>query len=80
MHLVPTGVLILVLVIAWRWEWVEGVLFAALGAVYMVWAWGRFHPSVYLTITGPLFLMSYLFFLNWRYKNEIRAHRLGPAE
>jgi hypothetical protein len=80
MHLVPTGVLILVLVIAWRWEWVGGVLFAALGVIYMVWAWGRFHPSVYVTIAGPLVLMSYLFFLNWSYRDEIRTQRLSSPE
>lgn len=77
MHLVPTAVLILVLVVAWRWEWVGGLFFAALGVLYMVWARGRFHPSAYVTISGPLFLMSCLFFLNWWYREEIRARRLG---
>jgi hypothetical protein len=80
MHQIPTLLVILVLVIAWRWEWVGGVLFAALAVFYMVSTWGRFPPSVYFTIAGPLFLMSCLFFLNWRYKDEIRAHRLGPSE
>ena len=79
-HQIPTALVILVLVIAWRWEWVGGVLFAALGVFYMVSTWGRFPPSVYVTIAGPLFLMSYLFFLNWRYKDEIRVQRYGPPD
>jgi hypothetical protein len=80
MHLVPTALVILVLVIAWRWEWVGGVLFAALGLFYIVNFWGRFPLIAYVMIAGPLFLMSSLFFLTWRYKDEIRNQRLGTAE
>lgn len=79
MHMIPTAMVVLVLVVAWRWEWVGGVLFAALGFLYIFAAWGRFPLSVYFTIAGPQFLMSYLFFLNWRYKDEIRAWRRDAA-
>ena len=66
MHLLPTGFLLLVLALSWRWEWIGGVLFPALGGVYLVAFWGRFHWSVYLLIAGPLFLLGTLFLLSWR--------------
>jgi len=79
MHQIPTALVALVLMIAWRWEWVGGILFVVLGLFYIVNFWGRFPLSVYFTIAGPLFLIAYLFFVNWWYKEEIRAQRLGPA-
>jgi hypothetical protein len=56
MHLVPLYIVVIVLVIAWRWEWVGAILFNALAVFYVVWAWGRFHWSAYLGISGPLVL------------------------
>jgi hypothetical protein len=73
MHLIPTGILAVVLVISWRWEWVGGVLFTVLGALYLVMAWGKFHWSVYLTMSGPLFLVGVLFLINWLYRGELRG-------
>ena len=73
MHLIPTGVLLVGLAISWRWEWVGGILFPGLGVLYLVMAWGRFHWPVYLTISGPLFLLGLLFLINWLYKAELRA-------
>lgn len=73
MHLIPTGILVVVLVISWRWEWVGGVLFTVLGALYLVMAWGKFHWSVYLTMSGPLFLVGVLFLINWLYRGELRG-------
>ena len=74
MHLIPTtGIIVVVLVISWRWEWVGGVLFTALGALYLVMFRGRFHWSAYLTISGPLFLVGVLFLVNWLYRAELRA-------
>jgi len=72
-HLIPTGIILVVLVISWRWEWVGGVLFTALGALYLVMFRGRFHWSAYLTISGPLFLVGVLFLVNWLYRTELRA-------
>jgi hypothetical protein len=72
MHLIPNLILALVLVLAWRWEWIGGVLFAALGIFYIVWVWGRFPLVAYLSISGPLFVVAFLFWLGWLYRAEIR--------
>ena len=80
MHQIPTLLVVVILLIAWRWEWVGGLLFVALGVFYIVMSWGRFPITNYIIMAGPLFLVGVLFFLNWRYKDEIRAQRLGPAE
>jgi hypothetical protein len=77
MHLIPTGVILIVLAISWRWEWVGGVLFIALGVLYLVMAWGRLHWSAYLLISGPLFLVGVLFLINWLYRAELRTQRSG---
>ena len=69
-HLIPTGIILVILAISWRWEWVGGTLFTALGALYLIMFWGRFHWSVYLVIAGPLFLVGVLFFLNWLFPKE----------
>ena len=73
MHLIPTGVILIVLAISWRWEWVGGVLFIALGVLYMVMFRGRSHWSAYLVISGPLFLVGVLFLINWLYRARLRT-------
>jgi len=72
-HLVPVYIVVIVLIIAWRREWVGAVLFTALAALYVVMAWGRFHWSVYLTISGPLILLGILFLLNWIFRTQLRT-------
>ena len=73
MHLIPTWIILIVLAVSWRWEWVGAVVYAALGVLYLVMAWGRFHWSAYVAISGPLFLMGALFLINWLYKQGFRA-------
>jgi len=73
MHLIPTGILLLILAVSWRWEWVGGLLFPGLGVFYVVSFWGRFPWPTYAIISGPLFLLGALFFLNWRLHAELRA-------
>ena len=73
MHLLPTMILLVGLAIAWRWEWVGTVLYAGLGVLYLAWAWGRFPWSVYIIMTGPLFLLAALFLVNWLRHDELRA-------
>ena len=73
-HLVPTFFLILILVLSWRWAWVGGIIFPALGVLYIVMAWHRFPWSVYAIIAGPLFLLGILFWINWLYRAELRAN------
>jgi hypothetical protein len=72
-HLTPTWIVLAVLAITWRWEWVGAVLFNALALFYVVWAWGRFHWSAYVLISGPLCLVGVLFLLNWLRRAELRA-------
>jgi hypothetical protein len=69
-HLIPTYLVIAVLIASWRWEWIGGVLFISLGLLYLKMWHG--HWSAYLVISGPLFLLGGLFFLNWFYRHEIR--------
>ena len=72
-HLIPTGLLLLILAVAWRWEWFGALFFSALGVLYFIAFWGRFHWSVYAIIAGPLFLLGGLFLLGWLRRAEIRA-------
>ena len=64
-HLIPTYILIILLVVSWKWEWIGGIAFFLLGVFYIVWVWGKFPLSVYFGISGPLFVISALFFVNW---------------
>jgi hypothetical protein len=60
-HLIPAAVLFVVLAIAWRFDIAGGFLFALLAVTYMVQSWG--HPDWILAISGPLFLIGFLFLL-----------------
>ena len=73
LHLVPNFIVLGVLAISWRREWVGAILFTALAVFYVVWSWGRFHWSVYLTIAGPLVLIGVLFLFNWIYRAQLRT-------
>ncbi|MGA1980296.1 MAG: hypothetical protein ABSG99_07035 [Sedimentisphaerales bacterium] len=73
MHLIPTGIILVVLAVSWRWEWVGAIIFSALGVLYIVMFWGRFMWPVYLIMSGPLFLVGFLFLINWLYRKQIRA-------
>jgi hypothetical protein len=72
MHLIPTWLVLAALAIAWRWEWAGAVLFAGLGALYIVQAWGRFPLATYVLISGPLFLLATLFLVDWLYRTPSR--------
>ncbi len=72
-HLIPTGIILVVLAVSWRWEWVGAIIFSALGVLYIVMFWGRFKWPVYLMMSGPLFLVGFLFLINWLYRKQIRA-------
>ena len=73
-HLIPTWIVLIVLALSWRREWVGGILFTALGALYLIKFWGRFHWSAYVCIAGPLFLVGVLFFLSWLSRRDLRAN------
>lgn len=62
-HLVPTYLVLIAVAIGWRWPWMGGLLFFALGALYLVVAPVQW--SAYLVITGSLALIGLLFLLGW---------------
>ena len=63
MHMVPTAVVLLALVIGWRWQWIGGILFLALGLVYIL-VFREGDWIAYLLISGPLFLVGALFLIS----------------
>jgi hypothetical protein len=72
-HLIPTAFIVVVLAVSWRWEWVGGVLFIAVGILYLSNPRTWHHPSWIVVISGPLFVVGALFLLNWWKGAEIRA-------
>ena len=73
MHLIPTIIIIITLIISWKWEWIGGILYFVFALVYVLNSWGRFPISVYFIISGPMVIISVLFFLNWKYKHELKT-------
>jgi len=39
-----------------------------LGAFYLIMFWGRFYWSVYVVLSGSLFLVGILFLVRWKFK------------
>jgi hypothetical protein len=62
-HLVPTYLVLIAVAIGWRWPWMGGLLFFALGALYLVVA--PVNWSAYALITGPAALIGVLFLVGW---------------
>lgn len=73
MHLIPTGIVLVVLAVSWRWERIGAILFMALGIWYLLTAWGRFHWSAYVVISGPLLLVGVLFLASWLNRTRIQS-------
>jgi len=73
MHLIPNLIVLAILILAWRWEWTGALLFFGLGVFYIAWSGGRFPFITYLTISGPLFLVSLLFLVGWLFRDQIRV-------
>ena len=63
MHFVPTAMILVALAIGWRWEWLGGLLFIALGTLYIL-VFREGDWIAYLLISGPLFLVGILFLLS----------------
>jgi hypothetical protein len=68
MHLVPTFIIVISLVIAWRWEWFGAILFIAVALFYLVSSGGESW-----IISGPLFLVGFLFLFNWIYRAQLKT-------
>jgi hypothetical protein len=73
LHLIPTGIVLVVLAVSWRWERIGAILFMALGIWYLLTAWGRFHWSAYVVISGPLLLIGVLFLASWLNRTRIQS-------
>jgi len=74
-NLTPAFVVLLATILAWRWEWIGAVVFGFLGAFYIYYAWERFPLLTYISICGPLFLISLLFLAGWirRKQKELKG-------
>ena len=78
MHNIPTLVLLAVVIIAWKHELVGAIGFALLGLIYiasiLVNAFrGQFEWYMIvwsLQISGPLFFIAILYFINWKRKKK----------
>jgi len=71
-HLTPTYILLATLIIAWKWELIGAILYALEGVSYIFLLWEQPAPAS-LLITGPLFVISGLFLLDWALKSQIRT-------
>jgi hypothetical protein len=80
MHLVPTAIIILLLAVSWRWELIGGILFLALAVLYVVMAWGKFGLAAYVLISGPMIIISMLFFVNWKFRTRPKRITKSPPE
>lgn len=70
MHLIPTFLLILVIWFSWKYNLVGTIVFFGLAAFYLFFAWGKFHWTAYVFISGPLFLLGLMHLLVWRRKRR----------
>lgn len=73
MHLIPTFLVIGLLAVAWQFELVGVVAFAGLAVAYDVVMWGRFPALTYVMVSGPLLLISGLFFVSWWRRRRLVA-------
>ena len=64
-HLVPTYLIVITLIVAWKWEWIGSIIFTALALFYIFSSKGQAW-----IISGPLFLLGFLFLLSWVFKTE----------
>jgi lysylphosphatidylglycerol synthetase-like protein (DUF2156 family) len=71
-HMIPTLVVLAVVALAWRWEWIGAVVCLGLAVAYIADTAPRFHWSVYLAISGPLFLVGILFGVGWVLRKDLR--------
>lgn len=69
-HLIPNFILILILILSWKREWIGALAFILTGLAYVIFFWGRFPVPTYLIISGPLFLIGILFWINWIYRKN----------
>jgi hypothetical protein len=79
MHSIPSIGLAIVLALAWRREWIGAVLFAAAAVLFLA-AFAN-DPvdgiGLILLFSGPFAVIAILFWLNWKWKNDIRPRSVA---
>ncbi len=68
-HLVPSFIFAVVLLFGWIWEWVGALVFLTFASYYA--AENLRHPRWILTISGPLFVVGFLFLGNWLMRDSV---------
>jgi hypothetical protein len=68
-HLIPSLVLFAITVVAWHNEKVGGILFLILGLVFTFFFETYKEISIFLAISGPVFLTGILFLVNYPKKH-----------
>jgi len=65
MHLIPSFILVAILLIAWKWEKIGGIIFIVLALGFTVF-FNTYQQGilVFLTISGPPFLIGALFLIS----------------
>lgn len=76
MHNIPTLILLIVVIISWKHEIVGGIAFILAGFSYIALLLNSGVPwylglSWSLIISGPAFLIGFLFLVNWRKKRHL---------
>lgn len=64
-HMIPSAILAVVLVISWRFELFGAAAYFILALSYYVLTKGKEDLLAYISISGPMLLISALFFFNW---------------
>ena len=70
-HLIPSFLMLATLLIAWRHEWVGAALFAVFGVFFLYFVRGSWWVKCIFAV--PCLLTAWLFYLNWRHRNERAA-------
>jgi hypothetical protein len=80
LHAAPAILMLVVLALAWRWEWVGALVFglAALFFMRTVIGSAMFGLGNLLLFVLPMAVVAILFWLNWRWKKEIRGGAAAP--
>lgn len=62
-HFIPVYILVIVLLLAWHREWTSVIFYPLLAIAYIL-SMPGFPFSVYMIISGPLFLLAILFMIH----------------
>lgn len=70
-HLTPAILILLLVAISWNHEWVGGIVYMALGILYIIAEWGKMEWIMVISV--PLVLIGFLFLISWY---ERKLHHL----